>query len=438
MHRYIPHTKKDTEEMFSAIGIESIDELFADIPENVRFKGEYDLVRSLCDVEVTEEIDKIAKKNRIDMIPFIGAGAYDHYIPSTIQYLTSRSEFATAYTPYQPEVAQGTLQYIYEFQSLMTNLCNMDVSNASMYDASTALAEACMMMNNATKRNKVIISDTVSPNYVKVAQTYGKFRGFEVIVVPSKDGTTDAEKIKLMLDKTVSGVITQTPNFYGIIENSTAISEACHEVKALSTIVVNPLAQAVVKSAGSMQSDIVVGDAQPLGIPLSFGGAYLGFMLTTKKLMRKLPGRICGLTKDIDGNRAFVLTLQAREQHIRREKANSNICSNQSLNVLAATIFLTTLGKVGLIDMADQNYQKAHYALDKIVTLDKFERVYEADFFNEFVVKSKIDYAVIKEKLEKNNILPGLHLGDNKILFCVTEKRSATQIDKLFSLLGEL
>ncbi len=438
MNKYIPHTEHDIQEMLKTVGAKTIEDLFIDIPDSIKFKGDYNLENGLSELEVISRLDTLSRKNRVGMIPFIGAGAYDHYIPTIIKHLTGRSEFATAYTPYQPEVSQGTLQYIFEFQSMMTNLLDMEVSNASMYDAFTAAAEACMMMNNATRSNKILISGSVNPSYINVVKTYARFRGFEVEVIDAVDGLTNYKEIRSKLDKTVSGLLVQSPNYFGLIEDPSEIVEDLHNVKALLTLAVNPLLMPIGRTPGEMGVDIVIGDAQPFGIPMSYGGPYLGFMVTTKKLMRKMPGRICGETKDVDGKRAFVLTLQAREQHIRREKANSNICSNQSLNVLASTIFMATMGKQGLIEMATQNYQKAHYTFDAITKLDKFKKVYSGDFFNEFVVKSEVPYEDVHNIMEDNNFVPGLHLGDNLILFCVTEKRTQAEIEKLISILGEL
>ncbi|XMB86461.1 aminomethyl-transferring glycine dehydrogenase subunit GcvPA [Mycoplasmatota bacterium WC44] len=438
MYKYVPHTELDIKEMLDTIGVNSVDDLFIDIPDSVKFKNDYNLENGLSELEVYGRINSISHKNRVDMTPFVGAGSYDHYIPSIIKHIAGRSEFATAYTPYQPEVSQGTLQYIFEFQTMMCNLLDMEVSNASMYDAFTAAAEACMMANNATRRNKVLISSSANPSYINVIKTYARFRGFEVELIDSKNGLTDLESIKDSLDKTISGVFIQSPNYNGLIEDPSSIVEHLHSNKSLLIMGVNPLMQTIVKTPGEIGANIVVGDAQPMGIPMSYGGPYLGFMLTSKKLMRKMPGRICGETKDVDGKRAFVLTLQAREQHIRREKANSNICSNQSLNVLGATIFMSTMGKGGMTEMATQNYQKSHYVYDLVTKLDKFERVYEGDFFNEFVVKSAVPYEEVKDKLESNNIIPGIHLGDNLILFCVTEKRTKSEIETFMRALGEL
>lgn len=438
MNKYIPHTKKDIKEMLDAIGVESIEDLFVDIPKSVKFNKDYNLENGLSELEITKIIGDISHKNRIGMVPFVGAGAYDHYIPSISKHLTDRSEFMTAYTPYQPEVSQGTLQYIYEYQTMMCNLTDMEVSNASLYDAYTGAAEAAMMANSATRRNKILISETVNPSYINVIKTYARFKDFDIEIISSKDGLTDYEEIRTRLDKEISAVLIQSPNYHGLFETPENIIEDIHSNKSLLIYAVNPMMLPLVKTPGEIGADIVIGDAQPLGIPISFGGPYLGFMTTTKKLMRKMPGRICGQTTDVDNKRAFVLTLQAREQHIRRDKANSNICSNQSLNVLASTIYLSTMGKQGMLDVANMNYQKSHYVYNEILKLDKFNKVYDTDFFNEFVVETKIPYKEIVKKTDFCGIIPGLDLGNNKILFCVTEKRTTAEIENLLSCLKEL
>jgi glycine dehydrogenase subunit 1 len=302
---------------------------------------------------------------------------FGHYVPSIIKPIITRSEFATSYTPYQPEVSQGTLTYIFEFQTMMSRLFDLPVANASMYDAFTAAAEAAMMMNAVTKRNIVYVASTVNPSYKRVIETYARFRGFSVHYLPEKDGRVDQVAAASILNDHVSGLIIQSPNYFGLVEDVTDISARAHEVGALVTLAANPLAFAILKTPGEMGVDIVVGDAQPFGIGLNYGGPYVGFMVSSEKLVRKLPGRIVGETVDVDGKRAFVLTLRAREQDIRREKATSNICSNQSLNVLAASVFLSVMGPQGLVEMATQNYQKAHYAYDQITSLPTFSKVYD-------------------------------------------------------------
>jgi glycine dehydrogenase subunit 1 len=438
MNKYIPHTAQDLEAMLAACGVTSVDELFSDIPEAVRFRQDYNLPDSFSELEVVDHIERLANQNQPQMIPFVGAGAYDHYVPSIIKPIITRSEFATSYTPYQPEVSQGTLTYIFEFQTMMSRLFDLPVANASMYDAFTAAVEAAMMMNAVTKRNHVLVASSVNPSYKRVIETYARFRGFHVTYLPEQNGRVDQTQAAALFTNQISGVIVQSPNYYGLIEDVTSLSAQVHEIGGLVTLAVNPLAFAILKTPGEMGVDIVVGDAQPFGIGLNYGGPYIGFMVSSDALVRKLPGRIVGETVDVDGKRAFVLTLRAREQDIRREKATSNICSNQSLNVLAASVFLSVMGPQGLKEMATQNYQKAHYAYDQITSLPGFKKVYDTHFFNEFVVETSIPYEQIAAACEEDYMIPGLYLGENKILFCVTEKRSKEQIDHLVDLLGGL
>lgn len=444
-HKYIPHTPLDISKMLEKIGVSTIDDLFKEIPKCVKLDREFNLPKGLSELEVSKKINQLANSNKgNNLVYFLGAGAYDHYIPSVVKHITSRSEFYTAYTPYQPEVSQGTLQYIFEFQTMITELTGLEASNASMYDGATSCSEAIMMANNQTRRKKALVSKTIHPNTIEVINTYGHYNGFEIEFINSCDGVLDLADLERKLDKDVSCVVVANPNFYGIIEDNSKIVDLIHNNKSLLIMDVNPMSLPILKTPGEIGADIVCGDAQVFGIPLTYGGPYLGFINTTKKLIRKLPGRICGQTTDVDGKRAFVLTLQAREQHIRRQKANSNICSNQSLNVLAATVYMATLGKKGLTEVSTQNIHKAHYAFNKIVTLANFSKVYNQPFFNEFVVKSNIDYEVVKEALINEGIVAGLDLGKydekfkNHILFCVTEKRSKEEIDKLVSVLGGL
>ncbi len=443
-HRYIPHTQEDIKEMLEKIKASGIKDLYKEIPEEVKLKREYNLNSGLSELEVEKKLTELSNMDKKDLVRFIGAGSYDHYIPSIIHHITSRSEFYTAYTPYQPEISQGTLQYIFEFQSMMTDLTNMEVCNASMYDGATSCAEAIMMAVSQTKRKKVLASSLLHPHTIETIKTYGHFNGYEVILVDNEAGLiAEADLVKKLNDE-IACVVVSNPNFYGLIENPASYVEKIHNNKSLIIMVVNPLSLALMKTPGEIGCDIVCGEAQPLGIPLSFGGPYLGFIATTQKYMRKLPGRICGQTTDVDGKRAYVLTLQAREQHIRREKANSNICSNQSLNALIATVYLATMGKQGIVEVCKQNVQKAHYAYKQITELPQFEKVFDKPFFNEFVVKANISYDTIKAALLKEKMMAGLHLGEydpklkNHILFCVTEKRSRAEIDHLVKVLGGL
>jgi glycine dehydrogenase subunit 1 len=430
--------------MLDSLGLTSISELFSEIPDQIKFKREYCLNKAMSELEVTKVITDLAKLNTdtTDHVSFLGAGSYDHYIPSIIKHITGRSEFYTAYTPYQPEVAQGTLQYIFEYQSMMTELTGLDVSNASMYDGAPAVSEAISMACGVTKRNKILMCKGMHPHITEVVKTYAHYRQFEIVMIDYSEGLLTREVLAKQLDESVAAVVVSNPNFFGLVDDYSDIGELIHKNKSLLIMSVNPMSLAMMKSPGEMGCDICVGDAQVFGLPQNFGGPYLGFLTTTKKLMRKMPGRICGQTTDVDGKRAFVLTLQAREQHIRRDKANSNICSNQSLNVLGASVYLATMGKQGLVDVFKQNIQKANYAYKQLLKLPLFEAVYDQPFFNEFVVKSSVDYKIIQKTLNEANIIAGLHLGEydedhlNQILFCVTEKRTKAEIDQLVSVLG--
>jgi glycine dehydrogenase subunit 1 len=364
--------------MLKSIGAGCIDELFNDIPEQVQLKRRLNLNSPISEIELTEHMRKLAEENTgTDKLTcFLGAGAYDHYIPSVIKHIISRSEFYTAYTPYQAEISQGTLQTIFEYQTMISSLTGMEVSNASMYDGATSSTEAMIMACESTKRKSVIISKTVHPEVRRVIKTYLKFRNIEVIEVEHKGGETDIEKLKDLVSDSTAGVLIQNPNFFGIIESTAEIEKIVHGKKALLVMSVNPISLGVLKTPGEYGADIAVGEGQCLGNSLSFGGPYLGFMATNTKLMRKMPGRIVGQTVDADGKRAYVLTLQAREQHIRRHKATSNICSNQALNALTAAIYLTIMGKQGIKEVASQCFNKAHYAYDKITALKGYKPVF--------------------------------------------------------------
>lgn len=443
MNKYIPHTDADIKEMLETIGVSSIDDLFTDLPEGVKLNREFNMENGLSELEVTKIISDLASKNKSELAVFMGAGAYDHYIPSIVHHLILRSEFYTAYTPYQPEISQGTLQYIFEFQTMIANLTGMYVSNASMYDGPTATAEAMFMATAAKRKNKILVSETINPNIKKVMETYAKFRSIEVVYVGEENGVTNVSALKeLMETGEYAGLVAQNPNFYGIIEDYTEVIETVHSNKGLMIMNVDPMSLSIVKTPGEMDVDIVCGEAQSFGIPLNYGGPYLGFLCTNKKLLRKMPGRICGETTDVDGKRAYVLTLQAREQHIRRDKANSNICSNQSLNALVATIYLSTMGKEGLKDVASRSLQGAHYLYNKLIETGKFNKVYDKPFYKEFVVSTDLDVDQMNEKLLENNILGGYHLKEHgkegHILFCVTEKRTKEEIDKLVEILGAM
>lgn len=355
MNPYISNTSYNIEEMLRKVGVKEINELFSDIPENIKLNRYLNLDRSLSELEIIQHMQNLANKNKStsDLVCFLGAGAYDHYIPSIIKHITSRSEFSTAYTPYQPEISQGTLQSIFEYQSLITSLTSMEITNASMYDGGTALAEAALICCDNLKRKKVLVSNTIHPESFQILETYLKVHNIKLEKIGMSNGSTSLECLEEKIDETTACVIAQNPNFFGVLEDMQEISDIAHKNKAMFIASVNPISLGILTPPGEYNADLVVGEGQSLGNPLNFGGPYLGFLATTKKMMRKIPGRICGMTQDSEGKRAFVLTLQAREQHIRRERAISNICSNQGLNALNATIYLATLGKQGVREVAE-------------------------------------------------------------------------------------
>ena len=433
--KYFPHTPEDINEMLSRVGVKTLDDLFADIPEQIRFKGDYDLPTAMSEIEVRRFFDELCRNDR-QFVCFAGAGVYDHYTPSLIPYIVERSEFLTSYTPYQAEISQGTLQYIFEYQSMMTRLTGMDISNASMYDGATATAEAVMMAKAAAKKaDTILVSDTVDPKTVAVVKTYAHFHGVKIETVKQENGATDLTELKRRLGEGgIAGVVVQQPNRYGIIEDYSGLADACHENKAL--LIMNSVAAdlALLKTPGEWGADIAVGDGQSLGIPMSFGGPSLGYMCCTEKLMRKMPGRIVGQTRDSNGNRAFVLTLQAREQHIRRQKATSNICSNESLMALYVTIYMSVMGKQGLKEAAQLSYAGAHYLCDELLKTGHFRLSFDRPFFNEFCVKYDGDVDALRQKLEANGILGGVKTATDEIMFAVTEKRTKDEIDRLVEL----
>jgi len=429
--KFFPHTDADLQTMFQKVGIKSLDDLYAEVPEQIRFRGEYQLPEEMSEIEVRQFFDKLGAKNK-QLTCFAGAGVYDHYTPSAIPQLLSRSEFLTSYTPYQAEISQGTLHYIFEYQSMMAELTGMDISNASMYDGTTATAEAVMMAVAAGKKqNKVLVSETIDPKTLAVVKTYAHFHGIELEMIPAKDGVTDLSTLKSQLSTDVAGVLVQQPNFYGIVEDYEGFADACHNQKAL--FIMNSVAAdlAVLKTPGEWGADIAVGDGQSLGIPMQWGGPYVGYMCCTEKLIRKMPGRIVGMTQDNRGQRAFVLTLQAREQHIRRQKATSNICSNQSLMALWATVYMSLMGKQGLKKAAELSYAGAHYLCDELLKTGKFSLVYNQPFFNEFVVRYNGDVDVLQKRLTENGIFGGVKLDADKLMFAVTEKRTKEEVDNL-------
>lgn len=440
---YIPATHEDEQKMLKACNVSSIDDLFSDIPDDLKLNRDLNLDESKSELEVSEIITKMADKNIDDLTCFLGAGAYDHYIPSLIKSITSRSEFYTAYTPYQAEISQGTLQSIFEFQSMIAEITKMDIANASMYDGATAAVEACIMAVGKTRRNKIVVPKTVHPETRQILKTYLQFKDVEVVEVDydREYGTTDLNKLKEVVGEETACILVQNPNFFGVIEDVDEIGSIARDNKAMYVMSVNPITLSILKSPGEVGADIAVGDAQPLGNSLNFGGPYVGFLAIKSGLIRKMPGRVVGQTVDADGKRCYALTLQTREQHVRREKATSNICSNQGLNALIASIYLATMGKKGYQEVAMQNMQKSHYAYKKFDESKNFDPVFKGKFFNEFVVKSPMPVEELNEKLLENKILGGYDLGKDYeelkgcVLMCVTEKRTAKEIDNLVNLM---
>jgi glycine dehydrogenase subunit 1 len=443
-HRYLPMTEQDQQEMLDTVGVSHIDELFSDIPESVRFQGEYKIKKAKSETELVRELSELASKNK-DLrsnASFLGAGVYDHYMPIIVDHVISRSEFYTAYTPYQPEISQGELQAIFEFQTMIAELTGMDVANSSMYDGGTSLAEAAMLAAGQTKKKKVIVSKAVHPESRDVLKTYAKGQYIEVVEVPVKNGVTDLEALKAEMSDDVAAVVVQYPNFFGQVEPLKEIEPIAHTGKSMFIVSSNPLALGALTPPGKFGADIVAGDAQPFGIPTAFGGPHCGYFAVTQKLLRKVPGRLVGQTTDEQGRRGFVLTLQAREQHIRRDKATSNICSNQALNALAASVAMTALGKKGVKEMAFQNIQKANYA-KKAFAQNGIEVPFEGAIFNEFVIKLNKPIKEINAKLIQKGIIGGFDLGsvypelENHMLVAVTELRTKEEIDLFVNELGD-
>ncbi|CAC6681276.1 glycine dehydrogenase [Staphylococcus aureus] len=444
-HRYIPLTEKDKQEMLQTIGAKSIGELFGDVPSDILLNRDLNIAEGEAETTLLRRLNRIASKNitKETHTSFLGAGVYDHYAPSVVDAMISRSEFYTAYTPYQPEISQGELQAIFEFQTLICELTDMDVANSSMYDGMTSFAEACILAFSQTKKNKIVVSKGLHYQALQVLHTYAKTRKeFEVVEI-NLDGTvTDLKKLEAAVDDETAAVAVQYPNFYGSIEDLEKIHSFIEDKKALFIVYANPLALGLLTPPGSFGADIVVGDTQPFGIPAQFGGPHCGYFATTKKLMRKVSGRLVGQTQDDEGNRGFVLTLQAREQHIRRDKATSNICSNQALNALASSIAMSALGKQGIYDIAVQNIEHANYAKQQFIK--KGFEVLDGTSFNEFVVKFDKPIQQVNEELVKYNIIGGFDLGvvsddfKNHMLIAVTELRTKDEIDTFVEKAGEL
>lgn len=444
-HRYIPLTEKDKQEMLQTIGAKSIGELFGDVPSDILLNRDLNIAEGEAETTLLRRLNRIASKNitKETHTSFLGAGVYDHYAPSVVDAMISRSEFYTAYTPYQPEISQGELQAIFEFQTLICELTDMDVANSSMYDGMTSFAEACILAFSQTKKNKIVVSKGLHYQALQVLHTYAKTRKeFEVVEIDLDGTVTDLKKLEAAVDDETAAVAVQYPNFYGSIEDLEKIHSFIEDKKALFIVYANPLALGLLTPPGSFGADIVVGDTQPFGIPAQFGGPHCGYFATTKKLMRKVPGRLVGQTLDDEGNRGFVLTLQAREQHIRRDKATSNICSNQALNALASSIAMSALGRQGIYDIAVQNIEHANYAKQQFIK--KGFEVLDGTSFNEFVVKFDKPIQQVNEELVKYNIIGGFDLGvvsddfKNHMLIAVTELRTKDEIDTFVEKAGEL
>ena len=430
-YKYFPHTEKDIKEMLSVIGVNTIDDLFSDIDPSLKGK-EFNLPSSMNEIELRKHIFAIAKKNK-ELNIFRGAGSYNVYVPSIIKPILERQEFLTSYTPYQAEISQGTLQYIFEYQSYICELTGMDVSNASMYDGASASFESIMMACNHTRKKDVIVADTINPNYLEVIKTYSHFHGYNLKFAKSKDYVLDTKDVLDKIDDNVACVLCQYPNFYGYLEDYDFVAKL-KEKKILFVVIGAPSNYAYIKSPRELGADIACGDCQTLGISMSFGGPYIGYIACVNELLRKLPGRIVGMTNDVDGKRGYVLTLQAREQHIRREKATSNICSNESLMALNVCVYCAGMGKKGMYEVSDIRFQNAHILHDELLK-HGFKNVNNNEFFNEFVLEYNGDLKKLEKKLEKLAYLGGLVIDNNKMLFCATEMNTLDEIisfSKLF------
>lgn len=445
---YLPHTQQDIKEMLAAIGKNSIEELFEEIPQEVRIKGEYALPSCLSEPELIRFMQKLADKNLgLDRNnSFLGAGVYEHFIPVLVDMLSSRGEFSTSYTPYQPEVSQGNLQAIFEYQTAIAEIMQLDISNASLYDGATALAEALLISysHHRRKRNVFLLPGNLHPEYRQVVSTYMKNLDIKIVEIPVKNGLIDMEALPSLLTESVAGVVIAFPNFFGLLDDAASITALAHKCGALSIVQVNPISLGILTPPGSYDADIAVGEGQPLGIPLSYGGPYFGFIAAKQEFLREMPGRIAGQTVDGRGERGFVLTIQTREQHIRREKATSNICSNQALMALRGLMYLTCLGKEGFYEVSYQCSQKAHYLANAIAQIPGYSLTYSGPFFNEFVITCPKNAAEILDKLTQKGIYAGValerwwHERNKEILVAVTECKTHQEILNLVAALKEV
>jgi glycine dehydrogenase subunit 1 len=443
---YIPNTDKNRDEMLEKIGVKDFSQLIKGIPESVLLKEDLKLPPPLSELELVGLLKDLSQQNRStdEMISFLGGGAYDHFIPSVVNHILLRSEFYTAYTPYQAEVSQGTLQSIYEFQSLICELTGMDVANASMYDGASAVAEAALMSHSTNGKNEIIITDSLHPAYKRVLETYCSGMGLKTITYPVENGLVEPSSLKSNLSSDTSCVIVQSPNFYGVIEDVAKIEELVHSAGALLIMVCDPISLGILKSPGELGADIAIGEGQGMGNPMNLGGPFLGFFTAKKEMVRRLPGRLIAATRDSKGQRGFVMTLQTREQHIRREKATSNICTNEALCTLASAVYLSLMGKKGIKEVARLCVQKAHYAVEELTKINGFKLKYQASFFKEFVLETPVPAGEIINRLLDKNILAGVDLSrfdpglKDSLLICVTEKRTKKEIEYFVSQLKSL
>ncbi|SIS63373.1 aminomethyl-transferring glycine dehydrogenase subunit GcvPA [Alicyclobacillus vulcanalis] len=443
---YLPHTNEDRDVMLRELGVASVEELFRDIPSSVRLTTELALPRPMSELELNKHMEQLAGRNRHlgQWVSFLGAGAYEHYQPSVVDAILSRSEFYSSYTPYQPEMSQGLLQAIFEYQTMVAELTGTDIANASMYDGVTALAEAALVACQHTRRDKVVVASTLHPDARKVLRTYANGQSIQLEMVPHRSGVLDVQALERLVDADTACVCVQYPNFFGAIEDVRAIAEIAHRHGALLVVQAYPIALGLLEAPGKMGADIVVAEGQPLGISPSYGGPYLGVMAVKEFLMRRIPGRLVGETTDAQGRRGFVLTLQAREQHIRREKATSNICTNQSLCAIAATVFLAYMGKEGLQEMARQNYHKAHYFRQKLLEVPGIEPLFEGPFFNEFTVRLSRPVLEVERSMMERGYLFGYALTGSEgvsgegVVLAVTEVRTRAEMDGAVDALEEV
>ncbi|MHC1758735.1 MAG: aminomethyl-transferring glycine dehydrogenase subunit GcvPA [Negativicutes bacterium] len=443
---YLPHTEEDRRAMLEAIGVKSVDELFTDIPADVRMKRPLNLPPSLSEMELKSHIQELALQDRDfeESLYFLGAGAYDHYVPSVVKHIVGRSEFLTAYTQYQPEISQGYLQALWEYQSLICLLTGMEMAVTSLYDGSTAMAEAAMMACSITGRNEILISRTVHPHWRDVLATYARDREIAIKTVDYREGVTSLEALEEQIDEKTAAVICQNPNFFGCVEDLKQMGQMAQSKGALFIAAVNPISLGVLEAPGELGADIVVGEGQAMGLPVSFGGPYIGFLATRDKWLRRTPGRIVGQTVDHEGTRGFVLTIQAREQHIRRDKATSNICSNEALCSLAVAVYLSALGRQGIRQVAELCLQKAHFAQKTITAVPGFKPVFLQPFFNEFVIRCPLPPSELNAELREAGVVAGLDLGkyypelEGCLLTAVTEKRTRDEIELLAGMLKEV